>query len=324
MYEYQYGKGAKNLLELIALSKQQQAVQAEKQKESYAGFSEGINAAAKGASKYGASKLMGALGLGGAGSAAVTTQGAAGYPATAAALPELFGGTASAAPVASAANMSLVPQGGVLSSLAPTGSAYAGMGTLGQIALPVAGVLGAKQIADNWGEGKPGRTAAGGAAAGAAIGSVVPGIGTLIGALVGGAAGGLGGLVRSGKHEDAVTRDHIRDQFVDSKLSDKNDMVEVSPGKFVSLGKDTSSYTKYKDSRDYDLFNKDGTPLDPVIPGLIPKLDPFIRSMVGDDQKRRSDATGLIIKAALATNPKNEAEALNSIRYMMRNTGYKI
>lgn len=79
--------------------------------------------------------------------------------------------------------------GGYFSGLAPAGSDFASMGTFGQVALPVAGALGAYDLISNFGrESKLGGFSSG-AATGAAIGSVVPGVGTLIGAGVGGALG---------------------------------------------------------------------------------------------------------------------------------------
>lgn len=92
------------------------------------------------------------------------------------------------------AGASLANSGGMLSGIAPAGSDFAAMGTLGQAATGVGGILGAYNLAHNWGhEGKIGGTM-NGMATGAAIGSFIPGIpgvGTVIG-------GGIGALLGFG------------------------------------------------------------------------------------------------------------------------------
>lgn len=127
-------------------------------------------------------------------------------------------------PISAAANesymggASLASQGGALSGLAPVGSDFAAMGTLGQVALPAAGAYGAYNLGSNLiNEHKAGTVggATSGAAMGATIGSFVPVPGaTFIGAGIGGLAGALLGNVGHGHHfYEAQDRNNQIKQF---------------------------------------------------------------------------------------------------------------
>lgn len=91
----------------------------------------------------------------------------------------------------------------------------AGRGTTASWANIAGGVMGAVDIAMNWGRSTPARGAASGSAVGAMVGTLVcPGVGTAIGAAIGAIGGGLLGSIKTGKHRDQKVRDQVREFLV--------------------------------------------------------------------------------------------------------------
>jgi len=145
--------------------------------------------------------------------------------------------TSSAAPELTASTA--MSSGGALSSAMPVGSDIAGMSTFGQVALPIAGAYGAYNLIDKWGQRKPLESAMSGAAAGAAIGSFIPIPGaTIIGAIIGGIAGGAVGFIKTGKHEDQMSRDLVRKVMQENGFLDQNWNLELADGSTYNIGID--------------------------------------------------------------------------------------
>lgn len=191
----------------------------------------------------------------------VATQGAAGYNATAAALPELFGGTSAA---------SAVPTSSAIMSQAP--AATTGVAGFAASAIPITfAVASALAIADD--------------------------------------------LTKSKKGADQRKRDAARSSFANLGITDKNYVTPTG----INVGKDLSEQAGLAGIKDYDLFNKDGAPVDPLVPFLVSRLNPVSTFIAGGDSKLGSDTTGLLVKTVLASKPKNEAEAEGILSKMFAN-----
>lgn len=199
------------------------------------------------------------------GSAAVTTQGAVGYDATAATLPELFGGTA---PASTAISSSAPMSYSIGTSAAAPTTTSAALTTSAETQAP------------------------------AAVGFASYAVPIAIAALM------AQRFTASKKTGEDKQRDAIKNKFNELGITE-----DFKAPTGVDIGHNLSDQGGFEGVRDYDLFNKDGTPIHQLAPYLIDQVEPVSRFISGGQDKIGSDATGYLVKSVLAKNPKNQAEA---------------
>lgn len=184
--------------------------------------------------------------------------------------------------------------------------------TLGE-ALPLAsrwagiagGILGAADIATNWGRSTPAQGAASGTAVGAAIGTMfTPGIGTAIGAAIGAVAGGLLGSIKTGKHRDQKMRDAVRTFLVDNGILGTDYSIGLADGSRWNIGRDGGPKGDLGGRRPFEVDMSN-----PMAKYAISWMNPVIALVSQGNQKIQSDFTGYFANAALSN-----AKTLDDVR----------
>jgi hypothetical protein len=178
---------------------------------------------------------------------------------------------------------------GAATALATVGVASEWAGIMGAI-------VGAADIAANWGRSTPAKGAASGTALGAAIGTMIlPGTGTAIGAAVGALAGGLLGCIKTGKHADQKVRDQIRSFLQERGVIDENYTIGLANGSRFNIGYDGGPKAELGGRRPFetDMTN-------PLTKYAISWLNPVVAFLSQGNQKVQSDFVGYLANAALS------------------------
>lgn len=255
----------------------------------------------------GTGALPSAAGAAGAGAAANILP--SGLPAAAQSAINMPG---SAAELGGALAANTAAQGGALSGLAPAGSAYAGMGTLSQVALPIGAALGAYHLGSNlFNEDKAGTL--GGAASGAGMGAMAgsmfgPGPGTLIGAGIGGLAGAILGNVGHGPNfYEQEDREKVQKGLKGTGFLSDTGNLDLPGGSFQIGTEDKLPSGDFR-------FNTDQSRGDTG--GIIGAVNPLAALLTGGDEKLTSDFAGYFTNAAQVGGDPGE-----NIRAMYQKAG---
>jgi hypothetical protein len=177
--------------------------------------------------------------------------------------------------------------------------------TVGSAASVTGGILGALDLAMNWGRSNPAAAATSGMAVGASIGTMFfPGVGTAVGVGVGALVGGLFGCITTGKHKDQQARDSVRDVLVQGGILNSDYQLQLADGSLYDMGKDGGPRAEFGGRRPYevDLSN-------PLAQYAIGWMDPIIGLLAPGNTKIRTDFVGYFTNAILGN-----AKDLNDVR----------
>jgi hypothetical protein len=168
------------------------------------------------------------------------------------------------------------------------------------------------QLFNNWGQMNPKLSAISGAASGAYIGStVLPGVGTAVGALIGGAIGVMGGLMKTGKHDDQLARDQVRSLFQQRGWLDDSFSLRLADGSTYSIGRDGGYHLTNTDGSSRRAYEVDSS--DPLAHEVVGMAQSFVGVLLGGHPKLTSDFTGYLTNAALS-NASTLEEAKSNLR----------
>lgn len=178
-------------------------------------------------------------------------------------------------------------------------------GTVGSAASVAGGIMGALQIAMNWGKSSPTAGATSGMAVGASIGTMVcPGLGTAIGAGIGAIAGGLIGCITTGKHKDQKVRDAVRENLVNAGILTSEYQLQLPDGSLYDLGKDGGPRDEFGGHRPFEVDFSN-----PLAQYAVGWINPIIALLAPGNQKIAADFTGYFANAALSN-----AKTLDDVR----------
>ena len=209
-----------------------------------------------------------------------------------------------ALPAASAAQAALTS-----GALGVGGAASSALSTTG-------GIIGALQLALNWGKSSPTAGATSGLALGASIGTAMcPGLGTAVGAGLGAIFGGLIGAITCGKHRDQKVRDVVRQELIQLGVLNTDFALPLPDGTSYDMGKDGGPREEFGGRRPYevDLSN-------PLARYAIGWVDPLVQLLAPGNTKIRNDFAGYFANAALS-NAKTLADVKMNIDYFVKKFG---
>lgn len=178
-------------------------------------------------------------------------------------------------------------------------------GAIGSAAGFTGGVLGALDLAMNWGKSSPVAAASSGMALGASVGTLLfPGVGTAVGIGVGALVGGLIGCITTGKHKDQQVRDSVRDMLMQGGILNSDYHLQLPDGSLYDMGKDGGPREEFGGRRPFevDLSN-------PLAQYAIGWMDPIIALIAPGNDKVRNDFVGYFANAIL-----RGAKDLNDVR----------
>ncbi len=181
----------------------------------------------------------------------------------------------------------------------------AAAGAVGSAASFAGGVLGALDLAMNWGKSSPVAAASSGMALGASVGTILfPGVGTAVGIGVGALVGGLIGCITTGKHKDQQVRDSVRDMLVQAGILNSDYQLQLPDGSLYDMGKDGGPREEFGGRRPFevDLSNS-------LAQYAIGWMDPIIALLAPGNDKVRNDFVGYFANAIL-----RDAKDLNDVR----------
>lgn len=207
------------------------------------------------------------------------------------------------------------PKVGIAGAAGASGVAGA-LGAASSWANIAGGIMGAVDIALNWGRSTPTKGAASGVAVGATIGTMItPGIGTAIGAAVGAIAGGLLGSIKTGKHADQKIRDEVRAALVEKGVLDANYTIGLADGSRFDIGYDGGPKQQLGGRRPYetDMSN-------PLTKYAISWLNPVVAFLSQGNQKVQSDFVGYFANAAIS-NAKSIDDVKANVNTIMKQFG---
>jgi hypothetical protein len=198
-----------------------------------------------------------------------------------------------------------LPTNSSIASGAGLAGSSAGFASLAGAMNIAGGILGAAEIATNWGRSTPAAGAASGTAVGAAIGTMfAPGIGTAIGAAIGAIGGGLLGSIKTGKHRDQKIRDEVRSFLQGAQVLDSNHSIGLADGSRFNIGYDGGPKKELGGRRPFetDMSN-------PLTKYATSWLNPVVAFISQGNQKVQSDFVGYFSNAAVSN-----AKSLNDVR----------
>lgn len=189
-------------------------------------------------------------------------------------------------------------------------------GTAGSAVSIAGGIIGAIQIAMNWGKSSPSAGATSGMAVGASIGTVIcPGLGTAIGAGIGALAGGLIGCITAGKHKDQKVRDAVRDNLVRAGILNSEYQLQLPDGSLYEMGKDGGPRDEFGGRRPYEVDFSN-----PLAQYAVGWMSPIIALATQGDKKICTDFTGYFANAVLS-NAKNLSDVRRNVDFFMAKFG---
>jgi hypothetical protein len=192
----------------------------------------------------------------------------------------------------------------------------AAAGTVGSATSIAGGILGALQIAMNWGKSSPTAGASSGLAVGASIGTLLcPGLGTAIGAGVGAIAGGLIGCITAGKHKDQKVRDAVRENLVNAGLLTSEYLLQLPDGSLYNMGKDGGPRDEFGGRRPFEVDFSN-----PLAQYAVGWMNPLIALIAPGNQKVATDFTGYFANAALS-NARSLDDVRKNINFLLAKFG---
>jgi len=184
---------------------------------------------------------------------------------------------------------------GAAGAMGTTGT-MAGLGSMASWAGIAGGLLGAADIAMNWGRSTPARGAASGSAVGAMIGTMItPGIGTAIGAAIGAIGGGLLGSIKTGKHKDQKVRDQVRALLMERGVIDSKYTIGLADGSRFDIGYDGGPKKELGGRRPYEV-----DAANPLAKYAISWLNPVVAFLSQGNEKVQTDFVGYLANAAMS------------------------
>jgi len=208
-----------------------------------------------------------------------------------------------------------MPNSSIASGAGLAGSG-AGLASLAGAMNIAGGILGAAEIATNWGRSTPAAGAASGTAVGAAIGTMfAPGLGTAIGAAVGAIGGGLLGSIKTGKHRDQKIRDEVRSFLQEAQVLDSNHSIGLADGSRFNIGYDGGPKKELGGRRPFetDMSN-------PLTKFATSWLNPVVAFISQGNQKVQSDFVGYFANAAVS-NAKNLDDVRGNVNAIIKQFG---
>lgn len=167
------------------------------------------------------------------------------------------------------------------------------------------GVLGAADIAMNWGRSTPTKGAVSGSAIGATVGTcIAPGVGTAIGAAIGAVGGGLLGSIKTGKHKDQKVRDAVRAYLVAQGVLASDYSIGLANGTRFNIGVDGGPKKELGGRRPFEVNMQN-----PLATYAISWMNPAISVFSQGNEKVQSDFVGYFANAALSN-----AQTLEDLR----------
>lgn len=203
-----------------------------------------------------------------------------------------------------------------------TTEASAGMSTLGTAVSAAAAIYGTYQLASNWGHMSKKEGIISGATAGAGVGSLVPGVGTVVGAAVGAVVGFVSSFIHTGKHEDQISRDGVRQfmrengMLVDDRHLQLADLDGNGQPEVFDIGLDGGASPDYAGGRAPYQVNEEH----PFSVQAVGWANPIAAILCGGDAKLTSDFTGYFANAAMSNTTDIEGVRANVLQ-IMKNTG---
>jgi hypothetical protein len=192
----------------------------------------------------------------------------------------------------------------------------AGLGTMASWASVAGGVMGALDIAMNWGRSTPARGAASGSAVGAMVGTLFcPGVGTAIGAALGAIGGGLLGSIKTGKHKDQKVRDQVREFLMQKGVIDSNYSIGLADGTSFNIGYDGGAKKELNGRRPFETEMSN-----PLTKYAISWLNPVVAFMSQGNEKVHSDFVGYFANAAVS-NAKSLDDVKANVNTIMKQFG---
>jgi hypothetical protein len=177
-----------------------------------------------------------------------------------------------------------------------TAGALSAAGITSNWTVILGGIIGAADIAMNWGRSTPARGAASGTAIGATIGSLIaPGPGTAIGAAIGAISGGLLGSIKTGKHADQKVRDQVRSFLQERGIIDSNYSIGLADGTRFNIGYDGGPKSELGGRRPFETDMNN-----PLTKYAISWLNPVVAFLSQGNQKIHSDFVGYLANAAIS------------------------
>jgi hypothetical protein len=178
------------------------------------------------------------------------------------------------------------------------------------------GIMGAVDIAVNWGRSTPTKGAASGSAVGATIGTMIaPGLGTAIGAALGAIGGGLLGSIKIGKHADQKLRDQVRALLVEKGVLDQNYTIGLADGSRFDIGYDGGPKKQLGGRRPYET-----DPANPHTKYAVSWLNPIVAFLSQGNQKVQTDFVGYLANAAVS-NAKSINDVKANVTTIMKQFG---
>lgn len=224
------------------------------------------------------------------------------------------GTVARAAGAAASAGTSSTVAGTASATSATTATTASALGTAASGVSIAGGVIGAINIAMNWGKSTPAQGAASGTAVGAAIGTAIcPGAGTAIGAAIGMFVGGCLGAIHSGKHKDQIVRDRVRSVLVENNVLDSNYRLALADGSTYNMGRDGGKKADLGGLRPYEVNVNN-----PLATYAVSWVNPLVDLMFPGNQKIKTDFAGYFANAALSNATDLDGVRANVAAFMQR------
>lgn len=225
---------------------------------------------------------------------------------------QVMGATRTVASVGAASSAASGTAAAASTGAATTATSLAGTAASGMTV--VGGVIGAINIAMNWGKSTPAQGATSGAAVGAAIGTAIfPGPGTAIGAAVGLLVGGCIGAIRAGKHKDQLVRDRVRDVLVQNQVLDSHYGLPLADGSTYNMGRDGGKKSDLGGLRPFEVnFNN------PLATYAVSWVNPLVDMMFPGNEKIKLHFSGYFANAALSNATDLNGVRANVAAFMQR------
>lgn len=191
-----------------------------------------------------------------------------------------------------------------------------GAGSMTSWASIAGGIMGAVDIAMNWGRSTPTRGAVSGSAVGAMVGTMIaPGIGTAIGAAIGALGGGLLGSIKTGKHADQRVRDQVRAVLKEQGVIDSKYTIGLADGSRFDIGYDGGPKKELGGRRPFetDMSN-------PLTKYAISWLNPVVAFLSQGNEKVQTDFVGYFANAAIS-NAKSLDDVKANVNTIMKQFG---
>lgn len=194
--------------------------------------------------------------------------------------------------------------------------ALGGIGSAGNAILPIAGAIGAGDLAIR----QPGGTAGAvqGGLSGAAMGSYFG----LPGAAIGGAVGALGGglMKASGKDKDQVMRDSMREALVGTGFLAQDYSLQLADGSSFNMGADGGATLPNWDGKSVrPYYNVDAS--SPLSHQAIGWANPIAEAIAGKNDKLKTDLVGYLVNATTSNATTLDGVRSNILAILQKN-GY--